>query len=171
ISGTAGGITTSARPFSVTWMPLGLQANQPPPNVPMLARLDRGPGLALAVRGSAPFSLTPTESELKVAAGGKLEVTLKVTRDEKFKDAIAVFSAVPNFGPKQQNNQPPPAIGTIAADKSEGKLSVDVPANLQPGTYTLVLRGQSAAAPPKKGDNRALPSYPALPISVVVEKK
>jgi hypothetical protein len=152
-------------------MPLGLQANQPPPNVPMLARMDRGPGLALAVRGAAPFSLTPVETELKAAAGGKLEVTLKVTRDEKFKDAIAVFSAVPNFGPRQQNNQPPPAIGTIAADKSEAKLSVDVAANLQPGTYTLVLRGQSGAAPPKKGDNRTLPSFPALPITVVVEKK
>ena len=165
ITGKSDKLTSTARPFTVTWTPTGFQANQPPPNSPMLTRMDRGPGLALAVRGTAPFTLSAVETELKGKAGEKLEVTLKVTRDEKFKDGIAVFSAVPNFGPRQQGNNPLPPLATIAADKSESKVSVDVPANTQPGTYTLVLRGQTATAP--KG--KPVATYPATPITVVIQ--
>jgi hypothetical protein len=155
----------------VTWSAQGLQPNQPPPNSPMISRLDRGPGLSLAIRGDAPFTLTPTEKELKAKAGDKMEVTLKVTRNEKFKDGIQVFSAVPNFGPRQQGNNPVPPLLTIAADKNEAKVSVDVPANLTPGTYSLVLRGQSAAPPPKAAATRPVPAYPSIPITVVIEGK
>ncbi|MBA4191951.1 MAG: hypothetical protein C0467_28560 [Planctomycetaceae bacterium] len=169
ITGTADKLSSTARPFTVTWTPTGLQANQPPPNVPMLTRLDRGPGLALAVRGTAPFSLTPVESEVKGKAGEKLELTLKVTRDAQFKEGIQVFSAVPNFGPKPQGNNPAPPLATIAADKSESKVSVDVPANTPPGTYTLVLRGQVAAPTPKGGNARPVATYPAIPVTVVIE--
>jgi hypothetical protein len=173
VTGTAenprGPLKRDARPFTVTWPVQGLQANQPPPNTPMITRLDRGPGLALAVRGDAPFTLTPVDKELTTKAGGKLEVTLKVTRDAKFKDAIQVFSAVPNFGPRQQGNQPVPPLTTIAADKNEVKVSVDVQPNTPPGTYTLVLRGQSAAPPPKTPGARPVPTYPAVPIAVVIE--
>jgi hypothetical protein len=170
ITGTADKLKHEARAFTVTWPVAGAQANQPPPNVPMLTRSDRG-GLALAVRGDAPFTLTPAEKELKVKAGDKLEVNLKVTRGESFKDAIAVFSAVPNFGIQPKGNQPPPALTTVAADKTEAKVSVDVAANTPPGTYTLVLRGQSAVPPPKGGNApaRAVPTYPAVPITVTVE--
>jgi len=169
ITGTADKQTSIARPFTVIWTPTGLQANQPAPNVPMLTRLDRGPGLALAVRGTAPFTITPVEKELTVKAGDKLELTLKVTRDDKSKDAIQVFSAVPNFGPKQQGNNPLPPVTTIAADKSEAKVSVEVAANTPPGTYTLVLRGQLGGPAPKGGTPRAVPTYPAIPVTVVVE--
>ena len=171
VRGTAGKLGHEVRPFTVTWPVQGLQANQPPPNTPMITRMDRGPGLAMAVRGDAPFVLTPVDKELKAKAGDKLEVTLKVTRDEKFKDGIQVFSAVPNFGPRQQGNQPLPPLATIAADKNEVKVSVDVQSNTAPGTYTLVLRGQSAAPPPKQPNNvlRAVPTYPAVPITVVIE--
>lgn len=51
-------------------------------------------------------------------------------------------------------------------------MSVDIPANLPPGTHTLVLRGQSAAPVPKGGNNailRPVPTYAAVPITVVVE--
>jgi hypothetical protein len=169
ITGTADKLKHEARPFTITWPVVGLQANQPPPNVPMITRMDRGQGLALAVRGEAPFTLQPTETELKAKAGEKLEVTLKIHREEKFKDGIQVFSAVPNFGPRQQGNQPLPPIATIAADKSEAKISVDVPPNTQPGTYTLVLRGQSAAPMPKAPVVRTVPTYPTMPITVVIE--
>ena len=49
---------------------------------------------------------------------------------------------------------------------------VDVPANLPPGTHTLVLRGQSAAPAPKGGNNapvRFPASYAVAPITVTVE--
>lgn len=169
ITATAGGLKHAARPFTVTWPATGVQANQIP-NSPMITRMDRGPGLALAVRGDAPFALTPTETKLTAKAGGKLDVTLKVTRDATFKDAIQVIAATPNFGPKPANNNPFPPVGTAAANSAEVKVSVDVPANLPPGTHTLVLRGQGAAPAPKgKNAPPPVPTYAAAPITLTVE--
>jgi hypothetical protein len=171
IVGTAGMLRHEARPFTVTWSAQGLQPNQPPPNTPMITRMDRGPGMALAIRGDTPFALTPVEKELKAKPGEKLEVTLKVARNEKFKDIIQVYSAVPNFGPRQQGNNPPQPLTTIAADKSEVKVSIDVPQNLASGAYSLVLRGQSAAPPPKTATVRPIPTYPTVPVTVLIEGK
>lgn len=171
VTGTAGELKHAARPFAVTWPAVGQQANQPPPNSPMLARTDRGPGLALAVRGEAPFVLTPTETALRAKGGDKVEVTLKVARDAKFKDAVQLFAATPNFGPRQQGGQPPPPLGTIQPNSTEIKLSVDVPPNLPPGPHTLVLRAQSAAPPPKAPNNvlRPVAGYAVAPLAVTIE--
>jgi hypothetical protein len=173
ITGTAmvGGekVGHAARPFTVVWPAVGVQPNQPPPNAPMLTRMDRGPGLALALRGEPPFRLTPTtDKPIRVPAGGRAEVALKVERRAGMKDPIQVFSATPNLGPRQPPNAPPQALATVAAGRDEVKLSVDVPANLPGGTYSLVLRGQSGAAPPKGPVVRAVPTYPAAPVTVEV---
>lgn len=168
VTGTADKLKRDARPFSVVWAPVGAQANQPPPNAPMLTRMDRGPGPAVAVRGAALFSLTPTETEFQAKAGGKIEVTLKVTRDDKFKDGIQVVNAMAPTGGGGKGAAP---LATIPADKTEMKVTVDVPANLPPGTHSIVLRGQSAAPPPKGNQPRPVPTYPAVPITVVVEGK
>jgi hypothetical protein len=172
IKGAMGQHSATARPFSVTWPVPGLNPNQPPQNVPMLTRMDRGPGLALAVRGEAPFRLTPAADEpIEVKAGAKVEVTLKVDRKDGFKDAVQLFSATPNFGPRQQGNNPPQPVGTVAGDKHEVKLSLDVQPNTPPGTYSLVLTGRSGAPQPKGGNRQAVPAptYPALPVTVIVE--
>jgi hypothetical protein len=171
IVGTSGALKREARPFTVTWSAQGLQPNQPPPNTPMITRLDRGPGMALAIRGDAPFSLTPVEKELKGKPGEKLELTLKITRNEKFKDGIQLFFATPNFGPRQQGNNLPQPLTTIAADKTEVKVSVDIPQNLASGNYTLVLRGQSAAPAPKAATVRPVPTYPTVPVSIAIQGK
>ncbi len=171
INATSGDLKHTARPFTVTWPAIGVQQNQIP-NTPMITRMDRGDGLAFAVRGEAPFTLVPTETEFAAKAGGKIDVTLKVTRKDTFKDGIAVIAATPNFGPRPMGNQPFPPVGTAAAGSTELKVSVDIPANLPPGTHTLVLRGQSAAPVPKGGNNailRPVPTYAAVPITVVVE--
>lgn len=170
ITGTAGDRKHTARPFTVTWPLPGVQPNQVP-NQPTLTRMDRGPGLALAVRGEAPFALAPVETNLNTKAGGKLELTLKVTRDKDFKDAIQVFSATPNFGPRRQGNQPPQPLATIASDKKDFKLTIDVQQNTPPGTYTLVLQGRSGAPQPKTPTARPVPIYPTVPITVVVGKR
>ncbi|MBN9121830.1 MAG: pre-peptidase C-terminal domain-containing protein [Planctomycetes bacterium] len=172
IRATSGERTHTARPFTVTWPAVGVQQNQVP-NAPMIARMNRGPGMALAVRGTAPFALTPTDTKLTAKAGGKVEVTLKVSRDAKYKDPIAVVAATPNFGPRPQGNNPFPPVGTAQPNSSELKVNVDVPNNLPPGTHTLVLRGQSANPPPKGGNNaplRVVPTFAALPITVTVTK-
>jgi hypothetical protein len=175
-SATAEGkkLTEAARPFSIIWPIPGVPAGQPAPNTPMLARLDRGPGLALAIRGDAPFLLTTAESgPIKAAPGGKIELTVKVKRDAKFKDAVQIYSATPGFGPRQQGGQPPAPVGTIAADKSEVKVTLDVGQNTLSGQHTLVLRGVPGAAAPKGGNqNQRVPvSFPTSPITIEVEGK
>ncbi|MDY3553089.1 PPC domain-containing protein [Gemmata sp. JC717] len=171
ITGTAGSLKQTARPFSVTWPVQGQQANQPPPNSPVLTRMDRGPGLALAIRGTAPFVLTPTETSFKVKGGGKFDVTLKITRDTSFKEPVAIYVATPGFGPRPQGNQPFPVVGTAQPNSTEIKLNIDVPANLPPGTHTLVLRGQSGAPTPKINNSapRPLPNFAVTPLTVTIE--
>ncbi|MCI0705381.1 MAG: PPC domain-containing protein [Planctomycetia bacterium] len=170
IHATSGDLKHTARPFTITWPAIGVQPTQPPPNAPMITRMDRGPGLALAIRGETPFSLTPTKEEVKAKAGGKVEVTLKVDRRQNFKDAIQLFFVVPTFGPRQPGGNPrPQPIATATSTQKELKLSIDVPANLPPGTHTLVLRGQSGAPLPKGPVVRPIPTYPSVPITVIVE--
>ena len=172
IEATAGKLKHAARPFSLTWSAVGVQNNQIP-NTPLISRMDRGDGMALAIRGEAPFTLAPTATALTVKPGAKLDVTLKVTRKDTFKDPIAIYSANPSFGPRPQGNQPVPPVGTAAAGTTEIKLSLDVPNNLPPGTHTLILRGQTGGPPPKGGNNQVLrvtPTFPAMPITVTVAK-
>jgi hypothetical protein len=171
VTAKAGELEHAARPFTITWPAVGVQQNQVP-NTPMITRRDRGDGMALAVRGEAPFALTPTKSELTARRGGKLEVTLKVSRDAKFKDGIAVFSASPEFEPRRRGNQPPQPLATATGKADEVKVSIDVPNALTPGTHTLVLRGQSATPTPKRGNNAPQflqPTHASLPISVTIE--
>ncbi|MFO0804012.1 MAG: hypothetical protein U0791_12940 [Gemmataceae bacterium] len=166
-----GEFETAARPFSVVWPIPNLGSGAPAPNTPMITRMDRGGGLALAVRGEAPFSLAIVEKgPIPVPPGGKVAVTVKVKRDAKFKDAVQVYASN-GFGPRQQGGQPAPVAGTIPADKDEVKLTLDLPQNVQPGSHTLVLRGVAGAAAPKGGNNNArVPvSYPALPVAVEIE--
>jgi hypothetical protein len=163
----------TARPFTVTWLTPGSQPAQQPPNSPVLVRMDRGPGLAVAVRGEAPFKLTvTTDGPVKATAGGKVELTVKVERKAGFKDAVTVYSGTPGIGPRQQGNNPLPPLATIAADKAEAKVSLDLPANQPGGAYSFVVRGQAGAAPPKGGNNARVPAtYPAAPVAVEVEGK
>lgn len=172
IKGTSAKLSHNARPFSVTWSVPGFQPNQPAQNIPMIARMDRGPGLALAVRGSAPFRLIAKADEpIKVKAGAKVELALKVERTAAFKEPIQVFSGTPGIGPRQQGNQPPTPVATVDANTDEAKLTLDVQQNLPPGTYTLVLTGRSGVPVPKGPNAKPVPSYPAAPVTVIVERK
>jgi len=158
----------------VVWPIPGVNAGQPAPNGPMITRMDRGDGLAVAVRGEAPFTLTTVEKQpIKLAAGGKLEVTVKLKRSATFKDSVQLYSATPGFGPRQQGNQPPAPLGGIPPDKDEVKLTVDLPQNVLSGPHTLVLRGIAGAAVPKGGNNqqRVPVSYPTAPIAIDLEGK
>jgi hypothetical protein len=172
---TVGGETreSAARPFTVTWLTPGTQVSQAPPNTPVLVRMDRGPGLALAVRGEAPFKLTvASDGPVKGTVGGKVELTVKVERKAGFKDVVSVYSGTPGIGPRQQGNNPLPPLATIAADKTEVKVSLDLPPTLPGGTHAVVVRGQAGAAPPKGNNNARVPTtYPAAPVAVEVEGK
>jgi hypothetical protein len=82
-----------------------------------------------------------------------------VTRRGDFKDAVPVFAATPGVGPRQQGNNPPPPLATIPADKSEVKVSLDLPNGLAGGTHSLVFRGV-VADPAAKGGNQNQPRPP-----------
>jgi hypothetical protein len=171
ITAQSGNLKRTARPFTITWPAVNAQQNQVP-NTPMITRLDRGDGLALAIRGEAQFTLVPVEKELTAKAGAKVDVTLKITRKDTFKDPIAILAATPGFGPKPQGNQPYPPVGTAPPASNEIKVSVDIPATLASGTHSLVLRAQNGSPPPKGGNNaplRVTPSYAVAPITVTIE--
>jgi hypothetical protein len=173
ITGTSEKLSHTARPFTVVWPIPGLPPNQPlPPNIPMIARMDRGPGLALAVRGEAPFRLIAKNDEpIRVKPGGKIEITLKVERKDGFKDQLQLFCATPNVGPRQQPNNPvQPPVGAVAPAQDEVKVSLDTQPNVAAGTYSVVLVGRSGV-PPKGPQARPAPSYPSVPITVIVDKK
>ena len=164
-------LESSARPFSVVWPIANIGSGAPAPNTPLITRMDRGDGLAVAIRGEAPFTLAIEEKgPIKVAANGKVSVTVKVKRNARFKDAVQLYASN-GFGPRPQGGQPPPAVGAIPADKDEAKLTIDLPQNAPAGSHSLVLRGIAGAAAPKGGNNnnaRVPMSYPALPIEVEV---
>jgi len=170
-------LVSVARPFSVVWAFPGVNPGQQPPAQPVITRMDRGPGLAVAVRGDAPFALARADAgPLKVKAGEKVEFAVKLTRTAGFKDAVQVYATLP-AGDRRGGgggNNPPPPLAAIAADKSEAKVTLDIPATLPSGTYSVVLRGQAGAAPAKDGGGRqakVLPSYPAVPVTIEVENK
>jgi hypothetical protein len=70
------------------------------------------------------------------APGGKVEIPVKVVRRGNFKEALALTIADPPMGVKAQ------AL-TIAADKSEGKLTLEVDKKTNLGTFSFNLHAQA----------------------------
>jgi hypothetical protein len=111
---------------------------------PLLARIDRE--LVLAIRGRAQYALAPTQEKITVVQGGKVSLSLKLTRlNPEFKAAVNVSGiSLPTGMVLQPTNMTP--------DK-DAALSFDSKTTVLPGRYTLVLRGQTQPAnakqPPK----------------------
>jgi hypothetical protein len=143
-------LTREARPASVTWgSPLGS-------NVPVVARLDRS--LVLAVRPEpAFFGLTPDVGKATVRAGGKDEkrpAPLAVKQGENLilpvkatwtgSDKPNVTVAADPMAPNPQANPVTVQPGMqLTKDNPEGTVTINVRANAPPGTYSVVLRGES----------------------------
>jgi hypothetical protein len=123
-------VTHLARPASIAWP---VQQGIPP-----VTQLDRG--LYLAVRGKAPYNLDVTTDHITLSQGEKLEVPMKLTRYwPDFKSNLQIQPV--------QNNYPPGfnfGPVNIAADKNEGKVTVNLPTNFLPGDYTIVFRSFAA---------------------------
>lgn len=160
----------AARPFTVVWP---MPENQGrPPNIPMITRLDRAPGLAIAVRGDAQFALAPTStSPIKVKAGEKAEIAMKLTRTPEAKEGVQVlplttFTAPQRGGGGNRAEQP---LATIDAGKSDAKVSLDIPSSLPSGTYTFVFRA-IVPDPASKGNQVRPPkvAYPSSPVTLEV---
>jgi hypothetical protein len=127
-------VVREARSASIVWpIPPGF-------NVPTISRVDRS--LMLAVRPGAPYSLAASFDKPALVQGEKGTLQVKLTRiSADFKTPLTV-QAIPNELPPGlsfNNNQPI----TLAANATEGKLPINVPANVPPGDYNIVLRTQT----------------------------
>jgi hypothetical protein len=166
-------VVREARPASIVW-PLPPQFL----NVPLVSRLDRS--LVLAVRGPAPWNLTPTLDKAVVVQGDKATLKLKLARLwPDFKNPLQVNAGQPpqmrqelELPPEVRLN--PPALN-LAANQTEGTLVVTVAPNAPPGTYTIVLRGQSqvpfARDPAAKQKPPILIIQPSAPVTLTVLPK
>lgn len=158
-------VEREARPASVTWPgPLGQN------NIPVIARLDRQ--LVLAVREApAPFRLTPDVTKVTTKQGQKVPIKVKIARAPDVKGPLQLAPQVRNNTFLVNNNQPI----TVTPDKAEISTTLDVRADCPPGTYTLLLIGQTIVPFTKEQQQlqrRPLPNAliqaPALPVVVTV---
>lgn len=96
------------------------------------ARVTRG--FVVAVRETAPLSLSASPATVAVAQGHQLKLDVTVTRRDAFTEAVAVTAAdlPPNF-----TN----ATTTVAKTETRGVLSLFVAKNAAPGEYTFLLQG------------------------------
>jgi hypothetical protein len=136
-------VVRDARPASITW------ASQQ--NTPAVARLDFA--LPLAVRDeAAPFRLTATLDKDTALAGDKVTVKVKLERlspDVKGPVAVTLLTMPTGQGGNQgrnvpvtfNNNQPL----TLQPGTDTATATLDLKANMPPGSFTLVLRGTTAA--------------------------
>jgi hypothetical protein len=163
-------VVREARPASVVW-PM-----QPNTNSPAWSRLDRG--LWLAVRGNAPFALTPALDKAEVVQGDKATVKIKV--DRLWPDAKGPIQVGLMQGQNRQagaevpqnlrfgNNQPVNAN----PGQAEVTLPLTVGNDVPPGVYNVVFRGQTQVAynkdPKGKGKQNTFAVQPSAPLAVVV---
>jgi hypothetical protein len=122
--------------------------------------------IALGVRATAPYGLKAASAPQSVAAGGKFEATVSVERHwPEFKGKIQVTAL-----------DPPPGFDVATAEvpegKSEASIRVTVAANVPPGTYTLVFRGDAQVPFSPDPNAKAKPNVrvadPATPLTVTV---
>jgi hypothetical protein len=153
-------LVREVRSASLTWPSPQQQ------NVPAFSRIDRG--LVLAVRGKAPYSLTAKTDRIDVAQGDKVTIPVKVAAVAgDFKTNVQVGA----LGLPQGVNLPPL---TLAPGK-DGNLVLETRTGFSPGTYALVLKGQTQPQQgmqqqPQKGAPPNLVEY-AGPITLTIAAK
>jgi hypothetical protein len=162
---TIGGkqVVREARSGSIVWP---VQQGQ---NVPTISRVDRN--LMLAVRPGAPYSLAVSLDKPALVQGDKGTLTVKVTRiSPDFQTALAV-QAIQTELPKGLTIPP----SNIAANATDGKLTINVQPNVQPGTYTLVLRTQTQMPynkdPMAKQKPNTIVVLPSAPVTLTILPK
>lgn len=116
-----------------------LSGNPNDASVPRAVRMTDAVGLA--VRETAPYTLSVDKPEAFVSPGGKFEVKVKVARREGFAEAVALVEFQTAVMPSQ--NQNGKAVGTIAKDADTAAVSFTVPKNTPYGTYTFAVLGSA----------------------------
>jgi hypothetical protein len=122
--------------------------------------------ICLAVRPAAPYGIRLPLETLTVPAGGALDVKAKVARnwdDFKGKVQLAGLNLPPGFAV---------AATDVPADRGEAMVKLSVAADVPPGEYCIVLRGDAQVpfAPDPKATPRPLVRVadPSTPLTVTV---
>lgn len=148
-------IVREVRPYSRVWQSTDLNSNRPTRE------------LMIAVRETAPFTVTPSVERIEVDAGKKVDVEVKCERVwPEFKAKIDLQGlSLP--GPIKMNSL------SIAEGKDEAAVSFEVQAGARPGEYTVSLQCQAQvpfAKDPKAGARpNSLIAVPSRPITIVVK--
>jgi hypothetical protein len=136
----------------------------PQQNVSTLSRIDRE--VVLAVRDKAPFNLEAGIDSVVAVHGSKITIPLKLTR--LWPDFKAQVRILPLNLPGRIQFQPI----ILSPGKDEAKLSINVPNNVPPGVYTLVLRGQAQLTPDRRNrNNQNQLTQPATPVALTIVPK
>jgi len=101
-------------------------------------RLTRDIALAVSAAEPAPISIaTPEDKRWEIAAGGKIEIPLKVTRRGEFKEALKLKAAgVPEIDPAEEID--------LAANADAATATIDLAvAKLPPGEHTIHFTAQT----------------------------
>jgi hypothetical protein len=160
INGTK--VVREARPASIVW-PVA-----PNNNTPTITRLDAESWLC--VRGKPVFVLTPSIDKADLLPGDKATVKVKVDRvspDVKAAIQVGVMQLQNRQGSEMPqnlrlaNNQPV----NVAPGAAEGVLAVTVGNDVPPGTYNIVLRGQTQIPYNKDPMAKARPNTNAVAVS------
>lgn len=147
-------ITREVRPYTRVWTSTDHGSSRPTRE------------LVVAVRGSAPFALTPAADRLEVEVGTKVEVTVKVERLwPDFKGAVTLLPlALP--GPVRMANV------SVPENRGGATVAFAVQAGTRPGEYTVALAGQAQVPFARDSKTGAKPSTlvttPCRPITLVV---
>jgi hypothetical protein len=162
---TIGGkkVEREARAATITWP---LPQNQQGPTI---SRLDAG--LVVGVIEQGPFALTTTMTTATAKPGESITVPLTLARHWSDFKAPVQITVLGLPGNQQQQQQ---VIATIAADKTEAKVTVNIRPNTPPGVYTIVLRGQAQFPFAKEGvkqKQNVTVVLPSAPLTLTVVKK
>ncbi len=165
---TIGGkdVVREARPAGMVWpIPQGQI-------IPTITRVDRS--IVLAVRPGAPYSLAANLDKPSLVQGEKGALKVKLTRlSPDFKTPLTVLVNPAELPPGLaiNNNQPI----TIAPNAADGTLPVNVPPNLAPGAYNIVLRAETQMPYNKDAMAKEKPNtlvvQPSAPVMLTVLPK
>lgn len=148
-------LVREVRSASITW-PVQQQ------NIPTTSRLDRE--LVLAVRDKAPYTLGFEKTKIVVQQGERIQVPIRLNvLSPEFKSTVQLVSLSMPTGMTMQ-----PA--SVSAGKDSATLNFDAKPNVVPGTYTLVVRGQTQPVgkplPPKAPPN-VVQTAPPVTVTIV----
>ncbi len=155
-------VVREARPATATWPVTPLQ------NIPTVTRMDRN--LVLAVRDKPPYSLVAAIDNKMVTHGNKANVKLTLNRLWPDMNQPVQIQPIPPELP------PNVTFGgvTIAPKQNAATLVLNVPANVPPGSYSLVFRSFAPvpfAKNPKDKKNNVNVVLPSSPVLLTVLPK